>query len=66
MLQISAIATAISDLIMVGTKVIALFMEAKKNGWIKNGDSIRDAISKASTDAERMALAKSLFDHRPQ
>lgn len=61
--QLSAIALAISDLIMVGVKVVALFNEAKRNGWIKDGNSLRAAISTAQNNDQRMALARALFDH---
>lgn len=61
--QIAAIALAISDLISLGAKVIALFTEAKKKGWIKDGNALREKIQIAKTDDERMALARALFEH---
>lgn len=66
MLQLSAIALAISDLIMVGSNVIAFYKEAKKNGWINSANGLRAKISDAKTQEERMALAKLLFEHDPR
>jgi hypothetical protein len=66
MLQISAIATAINELFVVGSKLIALYVEAKKNGWIKDSNSLRAKINDAKTNDERMALARSLFIHEPK
>ncbi len=64
--SIGAIALAISDLIMVGGKVIALLYEARKKGWVKDGRSLRDRIKNSQSDEERMALARDLFGHEPK
>lgn len=66
MSQIGAIASAISALITVGYKVVALFVEAKKNGWIKDSNSLRERIANANSNEEREKLARDLFNHEPK
>ena len=60
---ISAIATAISELVGVGWHLYGLFKEAKKRGWIRDGSDLISQIRGAKTDEERMALARRLFEH---
>ena len=64
--QLSAIALAISDLISLGTKVVALYWEAKKKGWIKDGRELRTQIQSATSDEQKQALAERLFNHSPK
>lgn len=64
LVQISAIAAAITQIITLGYKVASLFSEAKKRGWISDGRTLSVVISEAKNDEERAKLARLLFEHR--
>jgi hypothetical protein len=66
MAEIAAIAAAITELIPVFWKLVNLFKEAKRKGWIKDGQELRSAVQSPRTDEESMALAKRLFEHAPR
>lgn len=67
MLQsIGAIAAVIYEVIVLGVKAYNLYAEAKRKGWVKDGQTINQAINSAKTDEERSALARRLFEHRAE
>lgn len=61
---LGAIIASVSELITLGFKVRALYLEAQKRGWVKDGRALSVAISEAKTDEEREELARILFKHR--
>lgn len=62
--SITAIAMAISELIKEWKKMRKLRNEAIEKEWIDEGISISEAIENATTDEQRQALARKLFEHR--
>ncbi len=64
MVQISAILTAVSEILFLGFKVFNLFKEAKLKGWVNDGRSLSNQLSEAKTDEERKKLAELLFNQR--
>lgn len=64
--SIAAISAALVELIILGYKAAALYSEAKKKGWVKDGQTINQAINSAKTDDERADLARRLFSHRSE
>ena len=66
MANIALIAKAFLELAPMIISIVKLFSDAKKNGWIKDGQELRSQVQKAQTDEERMALAKRLFEHSPR
>ncbi|HNC40292.1 MAG TPA: hypothetical protein PK522_00755 [Nitrosomonas sp.] len=61
--QVSAIASALIEIITLGYKVYDLIHEAKRKGWVSDGRSLSQQIAEAKTDEERAELAKRLFNH---
>lgn len=64
--QITVIAQAIAAIVPLIVRIVNLFVEAKRKGWIDDGRGLDQKLSEAKTDETRMALAKSLFDHRAE
>lgn len=63
MIQIAAIATALTEIITLGYKAFSLIREAKRRGWVSDGRSLSQQISEAKTDEERAELARRLYNH---
>lgn len=59
---IIAIATAITQLIPVFTKLVSLYVEARRKGWVSDGRDLATKINEAKTDEERKHLARLLFE----
>ena len=64
MTQITAILTAISEILTLGWKVFSLWKEAQLKGWVSDGRSLSQKINEAKSDEDRASLAKLLFDNR--
>jgi hypothetical protein len=62
----SSIVTLLTELVLLGARILALYREAKRKEWIKEGRLISEALKDAKTDDDRAALARRLFDHRVQ
>lgn len=60
----SSILTLLTELVLLGARILALYREAKRKEWIKEGRLISEALKDAKTDDDRAALARRLFDHR--
>jgi hypothetical protein len=63
MIQLAAIATALTEIITLGYKIWGLFQESKQKGWVDNAQLITQQINGATTDEARADLAKRLFDN---
>lgn len=66
MANLLLILKAVVELLPVITKLISLYAEAKKKGWVKDGNELQQKIQSSQTNEERMDIAKRLFEHRPQ
>jgi hypothetical protein len=62
----SQIVRLLTELVLLGARILALYREAKRKEWIKEGKLISEALKDAKTDDDRAALARRLFDHRMQ
>jgi hypothetical protein len=62
----SQIIRLLTELVLLGARILALYREAKRKEWIKEGKLISEALKDAKTDDDRAALARRLFDHRMQ
>jgi hypothetical protein len=62
----NSIVTLLTELVLLGARILALYREAKRKEWIKEGRLISEALKDAKTDDDRAALARRLFDHRMQ
>lgn len=62
----SQIVRLLTELVLLGARILALYREAKRKEWIKEGKLISEALKDAKTDEDRAALARRLFDHRMQ
>jgi hypothetical protein len=62
----SQIVRLLTELVLLGARILALYQEAKRKEWIKEGKLISEALKDAKTDDDRAALARRLFDHRMQ
>ncbi len=62
----NSIVTLLTELVLLGARILALYREAKRKEWIKEGKLISEALKDAKTDDDRAALARRLFDHRMQ
>jgi hypothetical protein len=62
----TSIIKLLTELVLLGAKILALYHEAKRKEWIKEGKLISDSLREAKTDDDRAALARRLFDHRMQ
>jgi hypothetical protein len=60
----SQIVRLLTELVLLGARILALYREAKRKEWIKEGKLISEALKDAKTDDDRAALARRLFDHR--
>lgn len=56
--------TAFFEAVPAILALIRLYQDAKQKGWIKEGRELAQEVKGATTDEERMALAKRLFEHR--
>lgn len=63
-MSLGVIFSFLNELILLGVRMVALYLEAKRKEWIKEGKFISEALKNAKTDEDRAALAKRLFDHR--
>lgn len=61
--SIAAIAGAISALIGVGWGIFAAIKQARHDRWENEGRSLEQQILEASTDEERVKLAKLYAEH---
>lgn len=59
-----SILTLLTELVLLGARILALYREAKRKEWVKEGKLISEALKDAKTDDDRAALARRLFDHR--
>lgn len=66
MVTFSAVIQLINQIIPLVIGLAKLYKEAKLKGWINDGVSLQLKINEAKTDEERMALAKSIFNHRAE
>lgn len=60
----NSILTLLTELVLLGAKILALYREAKRKEWVKEGRLLSEALKDAKTDDDRAALAKRLFDRR--
>ena len=60
----NSILTLLTELVLLGARILALYREAKRKEWIKEGRLLSEALKDAKTDDDRAALAKRLFDRR--
>lgn len=60
----NSILTLLTELVLLGARILALYREAKRKEWIKEGRLISEALKDAKTDDDRAALARRLFDRR--
>lgn len=59
-----SVISAVNEMIPIFTSIFNLYIEAKKNGWIKDGAALREKVQNAKTTEERLNLAQSMFEHR--
>jgi hypothetical protein len=60
----SSILTLLTELVLLGARILALYREAKRKEWVKEGRLLSEALKDAKTDDDRAALARRLFDRR--
>lgn len=60
----NSILTLLTELVLLGARILALYREAKRKEWVKEGRLLSEALKDAKTDDDRAALAKRLFDRR--
>lgn len=63
-MKLAAVIALLNELVLLGVKILALYREAKRKEWIKEGKLIGDALKDAKTDDARADLARRLFEHR--
>jgi len=63
-MKLGAVIALLNELVLLGVKILALYREAKRKEWIKEGQLIGDALKNAKTDDARADLARRLFEHR--
>jgi len=64
MTTLSLVLTAITQLTPIFVKLVRLYTEAKRRGWVEDGRELAIKIEGAVTDEERMRLARDLFGSR--
>ena len=60
----NSILTLLTELVLLGARILALYREAKRKEWVKEGRLLSEALKDAKTDDDRAALARRLFDRR--
>lgn len=60
----NSILTLLTELVLLGARILALYREAKRKEWVKEGRLLSEALKNAKTDNDRAALARRLFDRR--
>ena len=54
----------LNELILIGARILALYREAKRKEWIKEGKLLGESLKDAETDEQRAELARRLFERR--
>lgn len=60
----NSILTLLTELVLLGARILSLYREAKRKEWVKEGRLLSETLKDAKTDDDRAALAKRLFDRR--
>lgn len=63
-MNLAGIAAVIRELLLLGSKILALYREAKAREWIKEGQLLSEKLKDAKTDEDRANLARALFGRR--